>query len=631
MSWLLPALFIALTGSLVLVFTYLNLYLQERQKYLALWLASWSLYAVRFVFEVLAVLWGNQAILLIMNQLSLLWSAAFLLWGTCLFSGKKLNDAWLALFAAGSIWIVASSSFHLSSPWTTVPIYLAPAFTNIFTGVVLLRFRETTKPAKVTTGWAFILWGLHKANYPLLRPLAWAAPFGYVFGAVFGFISNVGIILVYLEKTRKDLKASEEKYRSIFENAVEGIFRTTSEGRILSANPSLARVYGYESPEQLVESGVDLATEVYVNQDDRKRLQTLLREHGFVTQFETRMHRINGDIRWVSVNVRAVKDESGEIRFYEGSLEDITERKQVEEYLRTSRLQLSDAADLARIAYWEYDEALKEYIFNDAFYALYATTADREGGYRMARGEYLKRFVHPDDAEGLARKIEENRAHPCTDDLQEYEHRAIRGDGEVIHILARERVLADSEGRVVGAVGVNQDITKRRKTEEQLMIANFALQSSISAVLFADPEGRITYVNDSFVELWGYDGAEEVLGRHISEFAMLSTEEEDIKATRPDHGYIGEARAKKKDGSLFYVQTAANIVKTDKGQPASCLMASFVDITERKMAEEALRRYELLSGNSRDIILFMGREGTSSRPMWQQKGLTVMAATNSWD
>ena len=109
-----------------------------------------------------------------------------------------------------------------------------------------------TGPAKLTAGWAFILWGLHKADYPLLRPLAWAAPLGYILGAVFGFISAVSIILVYLEKTRKELKASEEKYRSIFENAVEGIFQTTPEGRFLSANPSLARMYGYESPEQLL-------------------------------------------------------------------------------------------------------------------------------------------------------------------------------------------------------------------------------------------------------------------------------------------------------------------------------------------------------------------------------------------
>ncbi len=76
--------------------------------------------------------------------------------------------------------------------------------------------------------------------------------------------------------------------------------------------------------------------------------------------------------------------------------------RQLEEY----RVQLAEATELARIAYWEYDAAAGEYIFNDGFYELYGTTAAREGGYRMARAEYDRRFVHPDDLEELNRQIE---------------------------------------------------------------------------------------------------------------------------------------------------------------------------------------------------------------------------------
>ncbi len=89
MNGAVPAMFVALTGSLILVFTYLGLYFQERRKYFALWLASWAFYAVRFIFEILAALWGNREMLLALNQLSVLWSGIFLLWGTYLFFGKK--------------------------------------------------------------------------------------------------------------------------------------------------------------------------------------------------------------------------------------------------------------------------------------------------------------------------------------------------------------------------------------------------------------------------------------------------------------------------------------------------------------------------------------------------------------
>ncbi len=419
MDRLVPTQFVALIGSLILVFTYLNLYLQERRRYLALWLTSFALYGVRSVFEILVVLWGNSGILATMNQLSVIWSAVFLLWGTRLFSGKKLSGRWLALFAAGSLWAIFGILVRLPSPWTMVPTFLLSAFANISTGVALLRSREASGPARLTTGWAFILWGLHKADYPLLRPLAWAAPFGYVLSSVFSFVSALGIILVYLEKTKKELKASEKKYRSIFENAPEGIFQVTPEGRFLRVNPALARMYGYESPEHLTGSVLDFATQVYVDPGDREKVQARLREQGLVEKFEARMYRKDGEIRWVSMNVRAVKDDAGETRFFEGSFEDITDRKRAEEDLRTSRLHLSDAADLARIAYWEHDEASDEFIFNDAFYALYATGADREGGFRMGRNEYIARFVHPDDAAALLRTMEENRAHPRRDYLEQ--------------------------------------------------------------------------------------------------------------------------------------------------------------------------------------------------------------------
>jgi PAS domain S-box-containing protein len=110
-----------------------------------------------------------------------------------------------------------------------------------------------------------------------------------------------------------------------------------------------------------------------------------------------------------------------------------------------------------------------------------------------------------------------------------------------------------------------RDITDRKKAEEQLLIANFGIQSSNSAIRFADLDGRIISVNDSFVRLWGYERVDEVLGRHISEFAMAGMEGEGIKALLSGRGSIGEGEAKKKDGSSFYVQVTASVVKTDEG------------------------------------------------------------------
>ena len=468
MEWIIPAQLVTLAGSLILVFAYLSLYLQERQRYLAVWLASWSLYAVRSIFEILVVLWGNQRTLVAMNLMSMVWSAALLLWGTSLFSGKKLNRGWLALFAGGSLLIVAGIPFRSFSPWTMILTYSLAALASILTGITLLRFRQAKGRARVTTGWAFILWGLHKADHPFLRPIPWVAPFGYVLGAILGFVSAIGVILVFLEKTKKDLKASEEKYRSIFENAVDGIFQATPEGRFLSVNPAYARMYGYESAEELMTDVKNIGTQTYVHPEGCRQFVRLLEDRGFVEGYERQRVRKDGTRIWVSSSARAVRNAGGAVLYYEGTVEDVTARREAEEALRASQLKLSEAMDLALIVHWEVDLLTEEFVFNDPFYALYGTTAEQEGGYRMSREEYGRRFVHPDDMWVFQEVAEKRLAVRDGEFLQDAEHRIIRRDDEVRHILARIYVSRDAAGRVTRYYGANQDITKRKQAEEKL-------------------------------------------------------------------------------------------------------------------------------------------------------------------
>jgi len=133
------------------------------------------------------------------------------------------------------------------------------------------------------------------------------------------------------KRTEKALRESEEKYRNIFDNAVEGIFQTLPEGQFLSANPALARIHGFDSPEELMTSVTDIAREIYVNPEDRARLMELYEKQGFVERFETQIRRKDGSKIWISMNSRAVRDENGRVLCYEGTAEDITPRKQIEE------------------------------------------------------------------------------------------------------------------------------------------------------------------------------------------------------------------------------------------------------------------------------------------------------------
>ncbi|GAB4279696.1 MAG: hypothetical protein Fur0025_07090 [Oscillatoriaceae cyanobacterium] len=150
--------------------------------------------------------------------------------------------------------------------------------------------------------------------------------------------------IVYREQTEEALRQAEEKYRSIFENAVMGIFQTTPDGEYLNANPALARIYGYDSPEDMIGSLNDIGSQLYVEQNRRTEFIAAIDKYDLVADFESRVYRKDGRIIWIAENARAVRAPNGEVLYYEGTVEDITKRKQVEGALRRSEERLREKA-----------------------------------------------------------------------------------------------------------------------------------------------------------------------------------------------------------------------------------------------------------------------------------------------
>jgi len=123
------------------------------------------------------------------------------------------------------------------------------------------------------------------------------------------------------------LREAERRYRSLFDNAIEGIFRTTPDGRYLDANPALARIYGFATPQELVASLRDIKSQLYVDPGRREEFMRIVKARGEISGFESRVFRKNGDAIWISENARAVFDDDGRVLHYEGTVEDITERR----------------------------------------------------------------------------------------------------------------------------------------------------------------------------------------------------------------------------------------------------------------------------------------------------------------
>ena len=161
-------------------------------------------------------------------------------------------------------------------------------------------------------------------------------------------------------KAEEERRQAEENYRSIFENAVEGIFQATADGRYLTANPALARMYGYLSPEDLLEQVSSMGNQIYADPQRRDEFGRLIHRDGFVEDFEMRVRRGDGKMAWTSVNARAVRDDEGKVAAYEGFVKDITEQKRAEEALGEIR-----EAERRRIA-----RELHDVVLQDLTYAL---------------------------------------------------------------------------------------------------------------------------------------------------------------------------------------------------------------------------------------------------------------------
>ena len=134
-----------------------------------------------------------------------------------------------------------------------------------------------------------------------------------------------------VEKDRQEnLRKAEEKYRHIVENSINGIFQSTTDGYFLNVNPSMARMYGYDSPKDMIQNVTNISTQLYVNPDHRNALQRYLTENEKVIAFESLDYRKDKSKIWVSANIQIIRDKEGNIQYYEGSVEDISVRKNME-------------------------------------------------------------------------------------------------------------------------------------------------------------------------------------------------------------------------------------------------------------------------------------------------------------
>ncbi len=391
------------------------------------------------------------------------------------------------------------------------------------------------------------------------------------------------------------LAEERNRLRILIDNLPVSVFIKDRDSRFTVNNAVHLRVLGAKSQEEVLGKRdfdffpQELAAQYYADEQELMRIgEPLINHEEFV------IDQTSGKRQWALSTKVPLRDIHGEVTGFLGFTQDITERKEAEETIRRSQVQLSEALRIAQMADWSYDVPTDTFTFNDQFYTLMRTTAEREGGYTMSSAQYAQRFVHPDDAALVGAEIGKALETPDPNYRGQVDHRIYYADGELGYITVRYYIEKDAQGRTIKTHGANQDITERQRSQEQLRLLTTAVEAAAAGIAITDRSGKIEWINPGFTRLTGYT-LEEATGQNprVLKSGKMSPEfyHDMWQAISTGQVWHGELINRHKDGTDYSEEMTITPVRLH-GDEITHYIALKQDVTERKAAEETLRRSE---------------------------------------
>lgn len=302
------------------------------------------------------------------------------------------------------------------------------------------------------------------------------------------------------------LREALAQYQKLFENAVEGIFQTSPRGRFVSVNPSLARMMGFASPQEMIHAFTDIGAQHYVVPEDRNRFCDHLARFGVVNGFETQVYRKDKSVIWVSISAMAVLDKKGEVQTYEGTVEDITERKQAAESLRA--LEELESSILSAIPHAVFGVRQRTIIFANVSVEMVFGWKPRELIGKDTRILYRTDEEYEEIGRRFYSVLESNRFYRDTFPCRHKDGR------DILCMISTARIGNGLNEKKI--VAIFEDTTEHRRAVAQLMESEeryrVAIEHSNDGVAIVK-DSVYQYVNQRFVDLFGYEDAESIVGK----------------------------------------------------------------------------------------------------------------------
>jgi diguanylate cyclase (GGDEF)-like protein/PAS domain S-box-containing protein len=384
-------------------------------------------------------------------------------------------------------------------------------------------------------------------------------------------------------------RRAEARYRSIFDHAVEAIYQSSPDGRFLDANPAMARLLGYVSPQELMQGVQDIGNQIYADPRSRAVLVQQLEREGRFEDRQIEVLRRDGSRMWVSENAHAVKGEGGELLYYEGSLVDVSARHAAELALQVSEEKYRILVDHSQDGVFITQEDDYTYV-NQAYAAMLGYSTGE-----MIGTPYLH-FIAPEDHPFLDEIWRKRRSGEW--EKSAYEVHLLKKDGKT-RILASVRSGPITLNGQLASTGTIRDITEERRTQEALLAAEqkfrAIFENAVIGMYQSTPTGQYLRANQAMAEIFGHPTPESLLVsvKNISELYKNPDDRRLVNADLERTGRVTgrEVELRRHDGRSIWVSLSARVVRHADGTVAY-YEGSLQDITARKQVETALQRSE---------------------------------------
>ncbi|HET7175907.1 MAG TPA: PAS domain S-box protein [Gammaproteobacteria bacterium] len=405
---------------------------------------------------------------------------------------------------------------------------------------------------------------------------------------------------------------TETSRKSALDHATEAVYVTSPEGRFLEANPVLARLLGYASPEELLREVQDIGVQVYADPDMRVDLLAALERDGQVENREAQLRRRDGSLIWISENAQAVRDATGKLQRIAGSFVDVSARKEVEAALQLSEQKYRTLVDHSQDGVFITQEGIYTYV-NQAY-------ADMLGYDVMEMtGSPYADFIAPEDRRFLEELWKKRRAGQWEQNA--YEVQLLKKDGRT-RVLASVRSGPIMLGGRLASTGTIRDITEERRTQQALLAAEqkyrAIFENAVVGMYQSTPTGQYLKANNALARIFGFDTPEEMFGniKNISELYRSPDERSTVNTELERVGLVTgrEVEMRRRDGQSIWISLSARVVRDAEGAVAY-YEGSLHDITARKRVEAALQsseqRYRMLVDHSQ-VGVFINENGRYS-------------------